>query len=115
MNPLQRLLKSFQYAFKGVQRLFKLTPNARIHLFFSIGVILGGFVLEVSRVEWLILILCIALVFSLEAINTGLERLSDQVTTQYSPLIKDAKDLAAGAVLIAAIGSAIIGIIIFFF
>lgn len=110
---LRNRIKSFQHAFRGVWRLFALTPNAWIHLAFTIGVIIGGFVFQVTRLEWLILILCIILVLSLEAINTALERLADQVTTEYSPLIKDAKDLAAAAVLISAIGTAIIGLIIF--
>lgn len=79
----------------------------------AISVIVAAILLQVSRVEWAMLIMCIVLVLSLEALNSALEKLSDQVTKEYSPLIRDAKDMAAGAVLIAAIGSAIIGLIIF--
>lgn len=108
-----RIRKSFRYAFRGVRRLFLYTPNARIHLLFTLGVIGGGLFFGISRSEWLILILCIVLVLSLEAINSALEQIADKVTTDYSPLIRDAKDFAAGAVLITAIGSAIIGLWIF--
>lgn len=108
-----RLRKSFRYAFKGVRRLFLLTPNARIHLLFAFAVIGAGLFFGITPNEWFILILCISLVLSLEAINSAIEQLSDEVTTNYSPLIRDAKDLAAGAVLIAAIGSAVIGLWIF--
>ena len=66
-----------------------------------------------SKVEWLILVLTIFLVFSMEAMNSALEKLADRVSPEYSPLIRDAKDLAAGAVLLVAIGAVIVGLIIF--
>ncbi|MDO5016748.1 MAG: diacylglycerol kinase family protein [Porphyromonas sp.] len=109
----QRIRDSFGYAWQGVLTLFRHTANARIHLLFAIGVVLAGLFFHVTKGEWIALILCITAVLSLEAINSALENLSDQVSPDYSPLIRDAKDLSAGAVLIAAIGSAIIGLIIF--
>lgn len=108
-----RLSKSFRYALRGVRELFLHTPNARIHLLVTLAVIIAGTALGVSQSEWLVLILCIVMVISLEAINTALEKLCDEVTTGYTPLIRDAKDLAAGAVIIAAIGAAVIGLWIF--
>lgn len=108
-----RLRASFIYALRGIKRFFSHTPNAFIHMVATISVIVAAILLQVSRVEWAMLIICIVLVLSLEALNSALEKLSDQVTKEYSPLIRDAKDMAAGAVLIAAIGSAIIGLIIF--
>ena len=64
-------------------------------------------------IEWCILILCIGVVLAAEAINTAIEKLSDHVSPEYSPFIKDAKDLAAGAVLNLSVASAIIGVLIF--
>lgn len=109
----KRLRKSFRYAFRGVRELFWHTPNARIHLIFTIGVIAAGLYFRIPPNQWFVLILCIIIVLSLEAINSALEQLADRVTTDYSPLIRNAKDLSAGAVLIAAIGTAIIGLWIF--
>lgn len=110
---LSRLRKSFRYALRGVRELFLHTPNARIHLLATLAVIIAGVLFGVTPTQWMLLIVCIVLVLSLEAINSALEQLADRVSTDYSPLIRNAKDLAAGAVLIAAIGAAIIGLWIF--
>ena len=72
-----------------------------------------GFLLKIKTAEWCILVLTIASVWGAEAMNAALERNVDLVTEEWKPLAKKAKDLAAGAVLIYAIGSVIIGIIIF--
>lgn len=111
---LKRLVKSFRHAFRGVAWLFLYEHNARIHLLFTILVIVGAIVLGVHKGEWIILLLCISSVLSLEAINSALERLSDKVSSEYSEHIREAKDLAAGAVLIASIVAAIVGILIFY-
>ena len=110
---LSRLRKSFRYALRGVRELFLHTPNARIHLLATLAVIIAGVLFGVTPTQWMLLIVCIVLVLSLEAINSALEQLADRVSTDYSPLIRNAKDLAAGAVLIAAIGAAIIGLWLF--
>lgn len=85
----------------------------KIHLFFTILVVLLGFFLEVSIVEWLFLLLLIGGVVSLELINSSIENLVDLVTEEYHPLAKKAKDMAAAAVFIYSIVSIIIGLIIF--
>lgn len=87
--------------------------NFRIHLVATFIAIVLGLLLKVSPQEWLALILTIAFVLSLELLNSALESLSDEVSSDYSPLIKRAKDCAAGAVLIAALASLFIGGIIF--
>ena len=79
-HPLKRVIKSFHYALRGIWELFLYTPNARIHLLCAIAVVLLAAILGVSKVEWLILVLTIFLVFSMEAMNSGLERLA-----RYSP------------------------------
>ena len=109
-----RFYKSLRHALRGVGRLFSSGPNALIHLLFLLAVPIAALFFRVTLIEWCILLICIALVLSAEAVNTAIEKLSDKVSTEYSPLIKDAKDLAAGAVLILAAASAIVGLLIFF-
>lgn len=110
---ISRLRKSFKNAFRGIFSGLRSEKNLQIHFLALVLVITFGTLLGVTKIEWLILLLCIALVFSLELINSALEELADEVSTQYSEHIKRAKDFSAGAVLFAAILSAIMGLIIF--
>lgn len=112
MSVHKRLL-SFRYAFQGIADLLRSQPNARIHLVATVVVVGAGFYWHISQTEWLFIILCVALVTALEAINTALEYLTDLVSPGTHPLAGKAKDVAAAAVLIAAIGAVLIGIIIF--
>ena len=82
-------------------------------MFFTIAVIIAGFLLKVDSVEWCILLITIASVWTAESLNAALERNVDLVTIEKKPLAKEAKDLAAGAVLIFAAASVVIGLIIF--
>ncbi|MGN7425708.1 diacylglycerol kinase family protein [Cytobacillus praedii] len=97
----------------GIRSVIMNERNMKIHLGISLIVILIGLWLSLSMLEWLFIILAIGGMLSLEMINTALERAVDLVTDQYHPLAKDAKDIAAGAVLLYAIMSVIIGVIIF--
>lgn len=72
-----------------------------------------GFWLGISATDWALLTLSIAVVLAAEAINSAMERMVDLVSPQWHPLARDAKDLAAGGVLIAAIGAAVVGVIVF--
>ena len=112
MNFKRRIL-SFKYAFAGLAELWKKEKNTRIHLFFTIIVIICAFIFKISPTEFCILILTIAAVWSAEAMNSAVDRVVDLVTLEKKPLAKAAKDLAAGSVLLFAIGSVFIGIIIF--
>lgn len=85
----------------------------KIHLLFTMVVILLGLLLQVSRVEWVFLLVLIGGVISLELINSSIENLVDLVTEEYHPLAKKAKDMAAAAVFIFSIVSVMIGLIIF--
>ena len=107
-------MKAFKYAFEGVFAAVKSERNMRIHLAFAFYVLLAGIVTKISLTEWVIIIICMAAVMSLELLNTAVEALCDEVSAEYSPKVKLAKDTAAGAVLVSAIASAIIGCIIFF-
>ncbi|MEM9918493.1 MAG: diacylglycerol kinase family protein [Bacteroidota bacterium] len=110
---LSQRFKTFKYAFDGIRDLIKTQPNAKVHLVATIIVVLGGFFFEVSITEWCILLLCIGFVFSAEAFNTSIEYLTDLVSPDIHPLAGKTKDAAAGAVLLVAISSALVGCIIF--
>lgn len=109
---LRGRLKSFAYAGRGVVLLLG-QPNARIHLVVALCVIAGGAALKISATDWAILGLCIAVVLALEGVNTAIERVVDLASPDWHPLARDAKDLAAGAVLIGAIAAAVVGTLIF--
>lgn len=108
-----RLVRSFGFAARGICVLFKYTPNARIHLFALLLVVSAGLFFSLTRIEWVVLVLCFAIVLSAEAFNSSLEKLADKLSADYDPIIRDAKDLGAAAVLIAALGSAVIGTLVF--
>ena len=106
-------MKQFAFAMQGIQHLFTYERNGRIQLVLASLVIITGLILHVSPIEWCILLLCIALVLACEMINTAIEKLCALVSTDYHPLIKVIKDVAAGAVLWTALFAAIIGLLIF--
>ena len=110
---LHRRADSFRYAFQGLADLFRSQPNARIHLGITVLVVGAGFYFGISRPEWVAVVLCITIVLSFEALNTALEYLTDLVSPEYHPLAGKAKDAAAAAVLLAAAGSAAVGLVIF--
>lgn len=110
---LKNRIASFGYAIKGIVDLFKTQMNARIHLLATFFVLLLGWFFQISNVEWCLCIIAITSVLAAEAFNTALEYLTDLVSPDYHILAGKAKDAAAAAVLLTAIGAAIIGIIIF--
>ncbi len=110
---LQKRAASFRFAFQGLADLFQTQPNARIHLLAAAVATTAGFYFQISRMEWLLVLFCVVLVISLEAVNTALEYLTDLVSPGIHPLAGKAKDVAAAAVLVAAIGSVIVGGIVF--
>ena len=112
MKPKQSLYNSFVFGFKGIAFVLK-ERNFIIDLFFAIATIAAGFTLKISHGEWVAILLCMALVLSLEAINTAIEKTIDLLHPQQHTKAGEVKDIAAGAVLIAAIFSAVIGGIIF--
>ena len=104
---------SFRCAIAGIVHLLKTQPHARWHALASVIVIALGFILKVERGEWLALIFAMSLVWVAEAFNTALELACDAITREKQPIIGHAKDVAAGAVLIAALFAAVVGIIVF--
>src|SRR5437588_12446787 len=87
--------------------------NAWIHLIATIGVVAAGLFFQLSRAEWCWIVLAIAIVWTAEALNTAFEFLADSATPNFHPIVRDAKDVAAGAVLVTAIAAGIIGTIVF--
>ena len=110
---ISKRIKSFKYAFNGLKTLIKTQHNARIHLLATIIVFIAGFLLHVSKTDWALLLLAMALVWITEAINTAIEFVVDMVQPDYHPLAEKAKDVAAAAVLIAAMVAVIIGALVF--
>jgi len=106
-------LRSFGHAFRGLKMLLQTQPNARIHAAATVLVVVAGVLLRLSPAEWALIVLAIAGVWTAEAMNTAIEFLVDLVSPDPHPLAGKAKDIAAGAVLIAAIGSAVIGGFVF--
>lgn len=111
--PKDPFYKSLSYAISGIVQCVKQERNIKIHIFIMFFVIISGFFFHISLIEWLICVLLFALVISLELVNTAIEAVVDLCTQEIHPLAKIAKDTAAGAVLISAIASVVIGLIIF--
>jgi len=110
---MNRFLKSVRFALKGIRYFLSHDRNGKIELAIGIGAILLGFVLRISGTEWLIVLFCTGLTLSLEMINSAIEKYCDLVTTGFNPVIKIIKDVAAGAVLIAAMTSLVVGLVIY--
>ncbi len=109
----KKLTNSFKYAFQGFFTSFKAERNMKIHIAIMILVILMGLFFRISLLEWIICIFCFSIVIAGELFNTAIETVVDIAMPQKNEKAKVAKDVAASGVLILAIGSAIIGLIIF--
>jgi diacylglycerol kinase (ATP) len=105
-------LKSVRHAFYGVGLMLKSQHNAWLHAFATISTLVVGLLCGLSDGEWCWIILAIMAVWTAEALNTALEFLADVASSEFHPLIRQAKDVAAGGVLISAIGSVIIGLLV---
>jgi len=106
-------VRSFRYAIAGIVRMLRCQHNAWLHLGLTIVAVGAGFFFDLSSRDWCWIILAIAIVWTAEALNTAFEFLADAASPEFHPLVRDAKDVAAGAVLITAIAAAIIAVIIF--
>lgn len=109
----QKRVLSFKYAIEGILTALKDEPNLKVHTLFGLVAIILGFLLGISLTEWVIVLILIGLVIALELTNTAIEELVDSFTNESHPGAKKAKDVAAGAVLVASITALIIGVLIF--
>ena len=110
---LKKQLRSFGYAWKGIQSCVGKEQNLSFHLIAAMAVIIAGIVLGITRTEWIMVVMCIGTVIAAELFNTAIEKLVDLVSPERHPVAGQVKDIAAGAVLICAVAAAIIGLIIF--
>lgn len=108
-----RLGKSFYYALKGIAYTFRHEANFRIQSVFGILILVTAFILQMKTYEKITLAMMIAFVMVLELLNTTIEMFLDLLKPRLSPQVETVKDIMAGAVLLASIGSIIVGIIIF--
>jgi len=110
---MKKFFTSVENALAGIRLFILKDRNAKIEIILAAVAILLGWVTRIPAIEWLFVLLCIGLVLSLEMMNSVMERFCDMVTTGFHPKIKIIKDVAAGAVLVAALFSLIIGLVIF--
>lgn len=113
MRKMKKIRNSFKYAIEGIWTSFKTERNMKIHIFIMILVIIAGIILKINKSEWIISIILFAIVIGSELFNTSIETIVDMVMPEKNEKAKIAKDVSAGAVLVVAIGAAIIGLVIF--
>ena len=106
-------LRSVRCALQGVRVMVQSQHNAWIHAAATLVVLAAAFVLRISAADWCWIILAISIVWTAEALNTAFEFLADAASPEFHPLVRDAKNVAAGAVLLTATAAAVIGAIIF--
>lgn len=113
MFSLSGRVKSFGYALNGLGFMLRTQHNAWIHLAATAAVVVAGVALQITQQDWRWIVLAIAIVWVAEIVNTAFEHLCDVVQPEFHISVKTAKDVAAGAVLVAAIAAAIIGGLVF--
>jgi len=104
---------SFKYAFQGIMAALKEEPNLKFHFLVGLWVIIISLILQISRQDWITIIMLIGLVVAVELTNTAIEAVVDAFVDANHPGAKMAKDISAGAVLVAAVTAAVIGVLIF--
>jgi diacylglycerol kinase len=109
----KRLAFSFKYAVEGIYYAFRDNLNLKVHLIVGIIVISLALILRINYLETVIISFLILFVMAAEMINTAIEEMVDLITTEHKQKAKIAKDVAAGMVLLSAVGAAIVGILIF--
>jgi diacylglycerol kinase (ATP) len=106
-------IRSIRHAITGILRMIRCQHNAWIHVAATAIVLGAGFLFQVSAADWCWIILALSIVWTAEALNTAFEFLADAASPEFHPLVRDAKDVAAGAVLVTALAALVIGAIIF--
>lgn len=109
----KKQLRSFGYAWKGIRCCVGKEQNLSFHLIVTVLTIIAGFLLDITRTDWMIVILCIGVVIAAELFNTAIEKLVDLVSPERHPIAGQVKDIATGAVLVCAATAAIIGLVVF--
>lgn len=110
---IRKFFRSFKYASHGILHVIKSEQNFRFHLVAAIIVLIASIITGLSKNEWIVVIMLICGMFMIELVNASIERVVDLASPDFHQLALQAKDLAAGACLVYAICSAIVGFIIF--
>ncbi|MCK4489796.1 MAG: diacylglycerol kinase family protein [Anaerolineales bacterium] len=110
---LKTRLQSIRYALDGIKYILETQQNARIHLLFTLAVFILGFLLGITRIEWIALALTVGLVWAAELFNTAVEVMVDWISPEKHIAAKICKDISAGSVLVTAFISILVGILIF--
>ena len=110
---LKTRLQSIRYALDGIKYILETQQNARIHLLFTLAVFILGFLLGITRMEWIALALTVGLVWAAELFNTAVEVMVDWISPEKHIAAKICKDISAGSVLVTASISILVGILIF--
>jgi len=113
MRRAPTLLDSFNFAFEGIIHVLRTQRNLRIHFAVAFGVLIFALIVDVTKMELIALLISVTFVLIAEMLNTAVEAAIDIATTSFDPMAKIAKDIAAGAVLIAAINAIAVGYIVF--
>src|SRR6185369_383253 len=104
---------SVRYALWGLRFMLRTQHNAGVHAAATLFALAAGLLLRIDRLEWCAVIVVIVAVWTAEALNTAFEALCDVASPEFHPMVERAKDVAAGAVLISAIGSTVVGAMVF--
>lgn len=110
---IKKFIKSFKYAFNGIFESIRKEQNLRFHIVVMILVIIVGIFLKINQIEWMICLILFGLVISAELFNTAIENAIDLIINEKNEKARITKDASAGAVLVLAIVSAIVGLMIF--
>ncbi|MBW8685788.1 diacylglycerol kinase family protein [Chitinophaga rhizophila] len=110
---LQQRIRSFKYAIQGITAFLRSEPHARIHALATLLVVTAGFYFRLSANQWIAILIVIGMVWITEMLNTVVEKIMDHLSPDYHPRVKWIKDVAAGAVLVAALIAVITGAVIF--
>ncbi len=113
MGSIAKFLKSFCFAGRGILSVIALERNMRIHALAAVIVIALGFYFSITATEWCLAVICIGMVMAAEAFNSAIEWLTDLVKPEQHPQAGKIKDAAAGAVLLASVAAAAVGVVIF--
>ncbi|MDB2657304.1 diacylglycerol kinase family protein [Crocinitomicaceae bacterium] len=108
------MIDSFRNAFRGIFLLLRTERNFQIHFAALAVVIAAGLYFDITRGEWAMVLVMSAVIFGLEGLNSAVEKLCDEVTMERKESIRNIKDVAAGAVLVAALIAVIVGVIVFY-
>jgi diacylglycerol kinase (ATP) len=106
-------IRSVRYALRGLRLILLSQHNAWVHFAATIGVVLVGLLCRLSNWEWCLIVSAITVVWMAESLNTAFEFLCDVASPDFHPMVEKSKDAAAGAVLLGAMGSVVVGLLVF--